>query len=157
MRETHDVETGGATHWDGNFGFLLNKLAARMQARFEAGLASFRIRRFQWLILRHLYDAPHRPAQLAAKLGCDRAVITRLLEELQQRGLLTRTIDEEDRRNVVTALSDEGRELTAQLIQVSDEVNQHFLRGLSKADAAVLVSLLRKVLETSSEAEHGPG
>jgi MarR family transcriptional regulator for hemolysin len=137
--------------WRENFGFLVNRLSARMQQAFEEQLAPHKITRLQWAVLRDLCDEPHRPAQLAAKVGCDRSVMTRVLEGLQRRGLITRTIAAQDRRNVDVALTDTGRQLVAKLIGVAGSVNETFLRGLTKQQAEGLTQALLQILNKTEK------
>jgi DNA-binding MarR family transcriptional regulator len=137
--------------WRENLGFLVNRLSARMQQAFEEQLAPHKITRLQWAVLRDLYDEPHRPAQLAARVGCDRAVMTRVLEGLQGRDLITRTIAAQDRRNVDVALTDTGRQLVAELIGVAGSVNETFLRGLTKQQAEGLTQTLLQILNKTEK------
>ncbi|MBC8164518.1 MAG: MarR family transcriptional regulator [Bryobacteraceae bacterium] len=137
--------------WRDNLGFLVNKLAARMQASFEGQLAPYKISRLQWIVLRDLYDASHRPANLAVKTGCDRAVMTRVLEGLQQRGLLVRTIAEQDRRQIDVSLTETGRALTKELILVARKVNDHFLKRIPEDRAGELIRLLTEILTDTEE------
>jgi DNA-binding MarR family transcriptional regulator len=139
--------------WSENPGFLLSRLAARMEALFEAELEQEQISRMHWLILRALHERESRPAVLAQELSSDRAAISRSLEALEQRGMVQRTGALTDRRGVQVTLTDQGRVLTRNLIQRSQEINARFFNGIDEEVREVFLETLRTVLDRSENLE----
>lgn len=136
---------------DWSFGYLVNRLAARMQADFEARLAPHQVTRLQWNVLRDLHDGPRQPARLAAGVGCDRAVMTRTLEVLERRGWVTREVSTADRRQIDVTLTKAGELLTRELIALSRAVNERFLSPVPKKQALELIQLLGNILAATQE------
>ena len=66
----------------------------------------------QWRVLRVINDRGATDASGLAEVGLLHAPsVTRILKELEARGLLVRETDPEDRRRTLAALTPEGREL----------------------------------------------
>ena len=76
----------------------------------------------------YLQSPPHTVRGLASDLGVSKAVITRALDTLGQRGLLKRRRDEEDKRNVLVQRTVKGAvylrdmgDLVAKVWELDDE------------------------------------
>lgn len=66
----------------------------------------------QWRVLRVIAERVSTDATGLAEVGLLHAPsVTRILKELDERGLITREADAEDRRRIMIALTPEGREL----------------------------------------------
>ena len=75
-------------------------------------LREYNITEPQWRVLRVINDRGATDASGLAEVGLLHAPsVTRILKELEARGLLVRETDPEDRRRTLAALTPEGREL----------------------------------------------
>ena len=75
-------------------------------------LREYNIPEPQWRVLRVINDRGATDASGLAEVGLLHAPsVTRILKELEARGLLVRETDPEDRRRTLAALTPEGREL----------------------------------------------
>lgn len=59
---------------------------------------------------------------LGAKLYLDSGTLTPLLKKLEAAGLITRTRDKNDERNVVIALTEQGRQLREQAVDIPEKL-----------------------------------
>lgn len=103
----------------------------------------------QWVVLMHLRDGLALNAtDLCAQLRHDSGALTRVIDQLESRGLLERERSREDRRAVQLRLTDTGLNTVQSLIpQVVDKLN-FALRDFSRAEVTELSRLLTKLVLT---------
>ena len=98
----------------------------------------------QSIVLRFLDEA--RPmGALAQLMLCDNSNMTGIVDRLEERGLVERTAAENDRRVKLIALTDEGRELRAELERRMAEPPE-VISSLSEADRVALRDILARAL-----------
>ena len=121
-------------------GTLMTQIAER---RFEGKPISFT----QWIILIRLTQQTHiSPTELTEHLGHDMGALTRIVDDLQKKGLVIRERSESDRRAVQITATDEGRRLAlATKKYIVDLVNQ-LVAPYSAAETDQLISLLQRLL-----------
>jgi DNA-binding MarR family transcriptional regulator len=83
--------------------------------------------------------------QLAEPLNVHRNVMVGLVDELEERGLVERRRHPVDRRAHAVLVLPAGRELHAEAEARVDEFEAKLLGGLDPAEAALFVSLLKRV------------
>ncbi len=99
--------------------------------------------------LRRLYAlGPLSPGELARSLCHDGGAMTRLLDQLEERGYLHRRPDPDDRRALRIELSAAGRALSRRLVACSEQVLDHALRHLDATERGQLTEYLQRVLAT---------
>ncbi len=75
-------------------------------------LREFNVTEPQWRVMRVVNDRAPIDATSIAEIGQLRAPsVTRILRELEERGLIERAADENDRRRALVVLSQEGQEM----------------------------------------------
>ncbi|MCJ2183852.1 MarR family transcriptional regulator [Novosphingobium sp. 1949] len=73
----------------------------------------------QYLVMLVLWEqAPQTVGALGARLHLDSGTLTPLLKRLEKAGLVSRTRDPEDERRVLVSLTDQGRALRGQALDV---------------------------------------
>ncbi|MCI8920685.1 MAG: MarR family transcriptional regulator [Acutalibacter sp.] len=101
----------------------------------------------QGRILYVLWQEEHVPiSALVRGTGLAKNTLTAMLARMEEQGLVTRETSPQDRRQVLVALTGKARGLQAPYEQVSEEMNRLFYQGLTQEDAALLDSLLDKIL-----------
>jgi DNA-binding MarR family transcriptional regulator len=70
-----------------------------------------------------------------------------LIDELEDRGLVARDRDPGDRRNYAISLTDEGRQLLAELARVARQHEHTITAALDDNERAQLLTLLRRIAE----------
>jgi DNA-binding MarR family transcriptional regulator len=128
-------------------GYLLKRAHALMVDQLEAAVAGSDITATQWVVLMHLRDGlAINAADLCLQLRHDSGALTRVIDQLEARGLVQRERSREDRRAVQLRLTEAGTETVASLVpSVVDKLN-FALREFSRAEAAELSRLLSKLI-----------
>ena len=84
-------------------------------------------------------------SDLAEHSGRDKAQLARLIKGLRDRGLLEAVVDEADRRNVRLSLTADGKAIQRALGLQAKRLSAKAAAGLSDAEQAQLLILLRRV------------
>jgi len=122
-------------------GGLMTQLAER---RFESTSVSFT----QWITLMHLswQEEPVSATQLSKELCHDMGALTRVVDELERRGLVRRERSRRDRRAVELAITAAGRREAEGgkrvIVDLLNELAEHY----STTELDALVSLLQRML-----------
>ena len=121
-------------------GVLMTQIAER---RFESQPISFN----QWIILIRLTISPHAsPTELSEFMGHDMGALTRLVDELEHKGLVRRERSQHDRRAVEITLTPEGRRLGYAGKRYVVELLNELVEPYSHAEIDLFISLLQRLL-----------
>lgn len=93
------------------------------------------------------YQGINTPQMLAEYSGRDKAQVTRLLADMEQRGLLQKVPHPTDKRSVCLELSTIGLAMATQIQQIDHVVKSQMLAGLSDEQQQILALLLQKIAE----------
>jgi DNA-binding MarR family transcriptional regulator len=101
----------------------------------------------QWLALIWLstQDDPISATQLSRDLGHDMGALTRVVDELERRGLLRRERSRKDRRAVEIAITPEGRRLADEGKRAIVELLNELVQPYSLQELETLISLLQRL------------
>jgi MarR family transcriptional regulator, negative regulator of the multidrug operon emrRAB len=132
-----------------------------MNDRLETFFGRHGLTSSAWTALMLIYASPGRavyPSQISAVLAQSRTHMTRVGDELVEKGLVERVPDPADRRRVELALSPRGERLVRKLLPLAWREYESMLSGVSARDAATLERLLGRWLtnlENSASPEQG--
>jgi len=84
-------------------------------------------------------------SDLGAALGIDRSTMVAVIDRLEERGLVVRAPSPRDRRSYALELSAEGRRTLAEASRAVEEHEAAVTAGLSAAEKATLLELLKRV------------
>ncbi|GEP91199.1 DNA-binding transcriptional regulator, MarR family [Chitinophaga terrae (ex Kim and Jung 2007)] len=100
-----------------------------------------------YFVLKHLWakDNGSRQQNLADKTGKDKASLTKLLENLEKRGLVNRKTDERDKRSKRVWLTTTGRKLKEKVYPLALSVVELTEQGVGHADLQQAQSILETV------------
>jgi DNA-binding MarR family transcriptional regulator len=102
----------------------------------------------QWLILIKLREKAQLTASdLCRQMNHDNGAVTRLLDQLEERGYVTRQRSEEDRRVVELGLTAAGRRKAEEMLPLGVNNLNAALDGFSKGEFAELIRLLNKFID----------
>lgn len=142
---------------DTRTGFLITQIKQVQGRVFQRLLDSCGVDAFngaQGHILYVLWQGDRVPiSALVRGTGLAKNTLTAMLARMEGQGLITREVSPRDHRQVLVALTEKARGLKPQYEQVSQEMNRLFYQGLTQEDAALLDSLLDKVLRNLEECE----
>jgi DNA-binding MarR family transcriptional regulator len=132
----------------GSPSYLARRLLHAFADHYEPLFAPFDITYPQWTILMLLYgDMARTSADMARQMSHDAGAMTRLVDQLEKRGLLNRVRDTADRRAVNLVLTAEGRALADSLKgRVVDFLNVA-LADFSKDDLATWLKLTMRMID----------
>ncbi|MCM2563166.1 MarR family winged helix-turn-helix transcriptional regulator [Lutimaribacter sp. EGI FJ00015] len=161
MQADHDIPDDQQR--DGTEGFVSSYLLYLLAAASEAASAQFHahvrkagLRVPEWRVLAWLHD---RDGEMITRLALisliEQSRLTKIIIQMEERGLVTRQGDKADRRRVRVWLTKSGRDLSQQLVADARQHETGLLSKLEGGDAArlkqALITLL-DVLENDSTA-----
>lgn len=133
------------SHLKDHIGFWLRRISNEVHNAFVSKLEKAEITIPEWCVLIALYhDHETTPAQIAAKVGIDRAAVSRTVEKLVKRGFVQRKIGQ-DRRYTHLQLTQKAKELVPQLAKFADENEKEFFSMLSSQEKKTLEKILLKI------------
>jgi DNA-binding MarR family transcriptional regulator len=125
----------------------LARTAFAAQRSLERSAAEHGTSTAQVRLLRVLHDRAPTINALAQLLGLDKSSTSGLVDRAQQRGLVRRVRSQLDRRSVRVRLTDQGRQLAAQVFDhFADELGA-MLTAFAPADREALATLLSRMLD----------
>jgi DNA-binding MarR family transcriptional regulator len=131
----------------------INRVLPQMEALFEDQELSFS----QWTTLVALHDGRITTAgDLAHNICHDAGSLTRLIDQMEKRGLVTRQRSESDRRVVTLGLTARGRALVEALAPRVMGFWNELLSGFSHAEIDTLISLLTRLVLATGEGQRRP-
>jgi DNA-binding MarR family transcriptional regulator len=102
------------------------------------------------LAVLHFADGPIKPSLVATLLFQETQSITGILHRIETRGWVRRLPDPNDRRAVGLELTETGREITEEIVRISESLyDDMFANVLSTADKRAIESILKKVRSTA--------
>lgn len=114
----------------------------------------------EYLVLRNIWLSNNgmssnqghiKAADLSDILKLSRPSITRILNDLERRGLITRNIDSEDRRSVKIELTEEGIEAIEKANRRILSIAERLVVSLGDSDTDKLIELIDKLTEVYKE------
>ena len=103
----------------GSLGYLLRRVYTIMHERIEAAFAGHGFTLMQWIVLIYVRDGLARTASdIVREFRHDSGALTRVIDQLERRGLLTRERSTRDRRAVNLALTPKGHRTIEELLPV---------------------------------------
>ena len=129
-------------------GYLVRRLYSILSSRIESAFASHDFTLTQWGVLMHLRDGlAHTASDLADAFQHDSGALTRVLDQLERRGLVRRARSTRDRRVVELEVTAEGRRVITRLLPtVVDEMNAA-LAPLDRKEFEQFRDVLRRILD----------
>lgn len=128
-------------------GYLVTRLARTIERDFETRLASLAITRAGFAVLSAIYhDKKSKPADLAAFIGVDGALITRHIKKLEKLGYIEKIVSALDRRSFDLNLTPAGESVVLQGRECSRETNQKFTQGINTNDIVLFQEIMEKML-----------
>ncbi len=130
-----------------SIGYLARRAAALIVEQLEPAVAQQGFTFTQWVVLMHLRDGiATNPRDICSQLRHDSGALTRVIDQLEERGLLQRQRSLEDRREVALHLTEAGAKMVESLIPVLVEKLNGALRDFSSAEVTELTRLLSKLV-----------
>ncbi len=141
-----------------SLGFLLNDVSRLMRQRFDERARTLGLTRAQWRVLRHLrqYEGI-KQRSLAEILEVETVTLGRHIDRLEDAGWVERRRDPADRRVWRLHLAEKSRPMIDTLTELSGEVREFALNGLSKVDRDRLIDSLLQMKDNLATMTFAPG
>jgi DNA-binding MarR family transcriptional regulator len=128
----------------GHLGYFIRRLQVWVFQDFVRTLAPLRIRPAQYSVLVVIESNPGlSQADIAKRLGIERARLARLLDRLERRGFTRRLTAPNDRRSHALLLTLEGQKRMKQIKALAAEHEKHLMQKVGSAKWAMLIDILR--------------
>jgi DNA-binding MarR family transcriptional regulator len=145
MSSFYDAKTYKARD---SVGYLVRRAGNLMTTRVEAAFADHEITFAQWLVMMRLRDGlATTAAEIARDMCHDSGALTRVIDQLAQRGLIERTRGQEDRRTIALALTKEGLRTVNALVPTVVDLLNMALVDFTDDEASTLTRLLNKLID----------
>lgn len=132
-------------------GLLLTQICRAHRNQVAAALDAISVYVGQdHVVYRLAVDEGITQAQLAEALCVDASTVTKTLLRLERDGVVERRADAEDARVSRVYLAPRGRALVKPVVEIWNQAEERLVKGLSKAERALLRRLLRQVLANLS-------
>ena len=129
-----------------NYADSVNALAQVMSRATATILEEYKITGTEFTLLKSFLDRDEWTAtQLTDVLPVKAPRISRLVNGLVERGLLMRSVPRHDRRVVVLTLTDEGREIAADIHERVDEYQSRLMRDVGENEKKRFLSTAAKI------------
>ncbi|TYC69081.1 MarR family transcriptional regulator [Stappia sp. BW2] len=132
--------------------YLLYLLAASSEAashQFHARVRELGLRVPEWRVLACLYDQDGLMiTQLARYSLMEQSRMTRIVDQMEKRGLVVRKSDEGDGRRVRVHLTEAGQKLSSDVVEEAREHERTLLSALQEVDAERIKPSLERLLDS---------
>ena len=132
--------------------FLMASVSAAASEEFHAVVRQNGLRVPEWRVLACLHD---RDGMMITRLAdfclCEQSRMTRIIDQMDKRGLVLREPDPEDRRRVRVFLTGAGREVSDKLVEEARHHEARLLSAFEDSDAARIKPVLRALLQKLAE------
>jgi DNA-binding MarR family transcriptional regulator len=154
MRPFYRATQYGMTN---SVGYLIRRSTNLILPQMEVLFASESLTFSQWTVLMALREwGQSTAAELARNICHDAGSLTRILDELEERGLITRARSATDRRVVALTLTTKGLSMVETLLPRVVEFWNALLGDFSHLEIKLLVKLLGRLVDAAGEQRAEP-
>lgn len=133
-------------------GYRVSRLSKIMQSRLERLIAKQGLTRLMWCVLTGVgEEAVTTPSDLADYIGITRPATSRLLREMEAKGMVSRNGSDADGRGRTVALTALGRQLQEAARPSVEDVNAHFTAKLKPDELAALLACIERLVAGEDE------
>ncbi len=137
-RPDHDLEH--------SVGYLLNRAARIIAARFSDDLKSYDINLQAWRLLAALRHEDHQTlSDLASHTGSELSYLSRSVGTLESKGYVRRGESPSDRRNIHLSLTAAGTAIVSELSPRAWQIERMSVKGVSARELDITLRTLRTV------------
>jgi DNA-binding MarR family transcriptional regulator len=133
---------------DGYLPYLLNRAGARIATAFSEEVRPLGATLQTWRVLAALHERDgRRMGDLSETTSIEVSTLTRLVDNMEEKGLVARRRDAADARAVTLHAAPAGRRMTRIILPIAERYEKVALEGFSEAEAAVLKTALRRLFD----------
>lgn len=133
---------------DGYLPYLLNRAGMRIATAFSEEVRPLGATLQIWRVLAALHERDgRRMGDLSETTSIEVSTLTRLVDNMESKGLVSRRRDAADARAVTLHAAPAGRRMTRIILPIAERYEKVALEGFSKAEATVLKTALRRLFD----------
>ena len=126
--------------------YLLNRAGARIAAAFSEEVRPLGATLQMWRVLAALRERDgRRMGDLSETTSIEVSTLTRLVDNMEKKGLVARRRDAADARAVALHVTPAGRRLTQRITPIAERYESVALAGFTAAEADILKAALRRL------------
>ena len=126
--------------------YLLNRAGARIAAAFSEEVRPLGATLQMWRVLAALREGDgRRMGDLSETTSIEVSTLTRLVDNMEKKGLVARRRDAADARVVALHVTPAGRRLTQRITPIAERYESVALAGFTAAEADTLKAALRRL------------
>lgn len=131
---------------DGYLPYLLNRAGARIATAFGEEMRRLGTSLQAWRVLAALRErGGRRMGDLSTTTSIEVSTLTRLVDNMEQKGLVARRRDADDTRAVLLHVTPAGRRLTRRILPIAERYEEVALKGFGAAEGETLKAALRRL------------
>jgi DNA-binding MarR family transcriptional regulator len=126
--------------------YLLNRAGARIATAFAEEVRPLGASLQEWRVLAALREKDgRRMGDLSETTSIEVSTLTRLVDNMEKKGLVARRRDDGDARVVALFVTAAGRRLTQRLLPIAERYETVALKGFAPREAEALKAALRRL------------
>ena len=126
--------------------YLLNRAGSRIATSFGEELRPLGATLQMWRVLAALRERDgRRMGDLSETTSIEVSTLTRLVDNMEKKGLVARRRDGDDARVVLLHVTPAGRRLTQRILPIAERYEAVALAGFDATEAEVLKAALRRL------------
>ena len=132
--------------------YLLNRAGARIATAFGEEMRPLGASLQMWRVLAALRERDgRRMGDLSVMTSIEVSTLTRLVDQMEKKGLVERRRDTDDARVVALHVTTAGKRLTRRIVPIAERYEQVALKGFAPVEAQVLRAALRRLYANMDE------
>lgn len=132
--------------------YLLNRAGARIATAFGEEMRPLGASLQMWRVLAALRERDgRRMGDLSVMTSIEVSTLTRLVDQMEKKGLVERRRDPDDARVVALHVTTAGKRLTRRIVPIAERYEQVALKGFAPVEAQVLRAALRRLYANMDE------
>jgi DNA-binding MarR family transcriptional regulator len=126
--------------------YLLNRAGTRIAASFSEEVRPLGATLQMWRVLAALREHDgRRMGDLSTTTSIEVSTLTRLIDNMEKRGLVARRRDCQDARAIALHVTPAGRRLTQRIVPIAERYETVALAGFNSAETRTLKAALRRL------------
>jgi DNA-binding MarR family transcriptional regulator len=135
--------------------YLLNRAGRRVADAFTRELGGFGVTLPMWRVMTSLRsEGPQRLGDLSELTAIEASTLSRLLGQMETKGLVRRARSRGDARAITVSLTPRAAALTGRIVPLALRYEQVALAGMSDAEVAILKRLLTQMHRNLADLMH---
>jgi DNA-binding MarR family transcriptional regulator len=137
---------------DNSLGFIINTAGRRISQLVSIQFNKYDITTEQWIVLNRLDEQDGiSQKDLAKRVEKDQTTVTRILDQLERKGLVQRKTNREDRRSFLIYITVPGKSLNKILTPIEAEVIKTLFENLPEDQIAQLRAIVTQIINNANQ------